>query len=225
MGSSYVYLFPLYEQLIPRAQNGSSLAATLTLRALHLVLTTFNWLTIPHLRMVNAGILTPLDFGTGCSSESTLGGNWSRMSPAVARRRRPALCIGKPFPFTTIRLKLQQRCDFKGQELRGNCKYSELEGTEPMPKESGSEAGRAPLNWAYVGVWILSPNRRASVESSAFKPFRSNPSQPPKLRRAGRVANSPTSAAPHVLVITSTLNPLLSLVRTRGKFPDTEQYI
>ena len=35
------------------------------------------------------------------------------------------------------------------------------------------------------------------------------------------MANSPTSVAPHVLVITSTLNPLLSLVRTRGKFPDT----
>ena len=68
-----------------------------------------------------------------------------RMSPAVARRRRPALCIGKPFPFTTIRLKLQQRSDFKGQELRGKCKYSELEGAEPMPKESGSEAGRAYL--------------------------------------------------------------------------------
>ena len=59
------------------------------------------------------------------------------MSPAVARRRRPALCIGKPFPFTTIRLKLQQRSDFKGRELRGKCKYSELEGAEPMPKESG----------------------------------------------------------------------------------------
>ena len=55
------------------------------MRALHLVLNTFNWLTIPHLRMVNAGILTPLDFGTGCSSESTLGGNWSRKVNVAAK--------------------------------------------------------------------------------------------------------------------------------------------
>ena len=45
--------------------------------------------------------------------------------------------------------------------------------------------------------------------------FRSNPSQPPKLRRAGMVANSPTSAAPHAGV-TSTLNSLLIWRSARG---------
>ena len=70
----------------PIQRAGRRLLATAGLmRALHLVLTTFNWLTIPHLRMVNAGILTPLDFGTGCSSESTLRGNRSRKVNVAAK--------------------------------------------------------------------------------------------------------------------------------------------